>query len=78
MPQGIRLLFLGVVIGENKARSGVNTGGHMNRSHNDWSHSAMVELSVANIVFRGCTPAPASPPLEVPPLAKLGLSSVNT
>ena len=30
--------------------------------HNDWSHSAMVELSVANIVFRGNTPAPASPP----------------
>ena len=30
--------------------------------HNDWSQSAIVELSVANILFRGYTPAPASPP----------------
>ena len=30
--------------------------------YNDWSQSAMVELSVAKGLFRGYTPAPASPP----------------
>ena len=30
--------------------------------YNDWSQSAMVELSVAKCLFRGYTPAPASPP----------------